>query len=328
MNAMMKNRKKKTKGRLSAALIAGMLLLSILPGSAFAAAAPAAPEPEAGTLTVTDDLGRSVEVPRNPRRVAALIGSFADIWLLADGPETLAATASDAWTSFDIPLMEDTVNLGSAKDFSLEALILSDPDLILASTNTAVNLDHLEIFEDWGVPTLYFNVESFDDYLRMLEICTAISGRPERYRQYGEAVADQVEKAVARQDGSAPSVLYIRASGTGGKVKGSTGNVLGEMLAELGCVNIADDNQTLLENLSLEAILTADPDYIFLLYQAADPSEAERVLQESLLQNPAWASLTAVREGRCYVMEHRLYNLKPNAQWGTAYERLAEILYG
>jgi len=27
-------------------------------------------------------------------------------------------------------------------------------------------------------------------------------------------------------------------------------------------------------------------------------------------------------------MERRLYNLKPNALWGDAYERLAEILYG
>ena len=27
-------------------------------------------------------------------------------------------------------------------------------------------------------------------------------------------------------------------------------------------------------------------------------------------------------------MDQQLYNLKPNARWGEAYEKLAEILYG
>ena len=50
-------------------------------------------------------------------------------------------------------------------------------------------------------------------------------------------------------------------------------------------------------------------------------------LSTTLLENPAWRSLTAVQEGRFYTLEHELYNLKPNARWGEAYERLADILY-
>ena len=33
------------------------------------------------------------------------------------------------------------------------------------------------------------------------------------------------------------------------------------------------------------------------------------------------------RNGRYYVMDQRLYNVKPNARWGEAYEKLADILY-
>jgi len=46
-----------------------------------------------------------------------------------------------------------------------------------------------------------------------------------------------------------------------------------------------------------------------------------------VLSNPIWQELTAVKEGRLYYMEHSLYNLKPNVQWGAAYEKLADILY-
>ena len=99
-----------------------------------------------------------------------------------------------------------------------------------------------------------------------------------------------------------------------------------EMLAELGCVNIADGGG-LLEDLSLEGIIAGDPDYIFVVFQGADASAASAALSASLLSDPAWDSLRAVEEGRCITLDHRLYNLKPNARWGEAYEMLADILY-
>ena len=50
-------------------------------------------------------------------------------------------------------------------------------------------------------------------------------------------------------------------------------------------------------------------------------------VEQLLISNPAWNSLTAVKEGRYYVLDKRLYNLKPNARWGEAYQKLADILY-
>ena len=161
----------------------------------------------------------------------------------------------------------------------------------------------------------------------MLERCTLLTGDAQAYEENGMAVRQQVEDAIARADGSAPTVLYIRVSSSGCKVKNSQDNVLGEMLSALGCVNIADREDSLLEDLSMEVIMEEDPDYIFLVYQSADPSVAQAVADEMLRANPAWGTLRAVQEGRCYVMEQSLYNLKPNARWGQAYEKLADILY-
>lgn len=275
-----------------------------------------------------DDLGREVSL-EPPKRVAAMIGSFADIWILAGGRDTLTAAAHDSWTSFDLDLDDSVIDIGAVKDPSLETLLASEPDLILASCNTAADRELLDTFDQAGLRAAYFDVENFDDYLRMLETCTQLTGCPENFETYGTAVKEQVDAAAARQDGSAPKVLYVRASGSSCKVKGSSGNVLGEMLSNLGCVNIADSDKTLLENLSLEAIIAADPDYIFVVLQGVGKTveEAQAVLEQTLLSNPAWEGLRAVREGRFYTLEHALYNLKPNARWGEAYEALAGILY-
>ena len=280
------------------------------------------------TLVLTDDLGRSVTIERQPQRVAALIGSFADIWCLAGGADTLAAAADDTFRKFDLPIPAETVNLGATKDISLEKLLAAQPQLVIASCSTAEQVALEPVLSQMGLNTVYFDVDSFEDYLRMLRVCTQITGRSENYARYGEDVQAQVDAARARADGSRPTVLYIRATGSSCKVKGSEGSVLGEMLAAMDCENIADSEESLLENLSIEAILRADPDFIFVVEQSADPDAAKAVMEKTLFSHPAWQTLTAVREGRVHVMDGNLFNLKPNSRWGEAYEQLAEILYG
>ena len=315
--------------RFFCALLCGALLttLSACGGSKQAPAETETPEETLEeTVTFTDDLDREITVAK-PSRVAALIGSFADVWCLAGGRDTLVAAADDSWTQFDLDLPETVESLGAVKEPNVELLLAAEPDFVLGSTKTAADLELLDLLEQSGIPVAYFDISSFEDYLRMLDICTQLTGCPERYTQYGTEVQAQVEQAVARQDGSAPRVLYVRASGSSCKVKNSQGSVLGEMLAAMGCVNIADSETGLLENLSMETILAEDPDHIFVVLQGSDTKKVEQTLEQSLLSNPAWDELTAVREGRYHVMDQRLYNVKPNARWGEAYEKLADILY-
>ena len=306
------------------------VFLLILIGSLFltGCGAPAAPavstQSSETAVTFTDALGRSVTVD-SPRRVACLIGSFADIWCLAGGKEQLVAAADDTWTQFDLGLSDEVVNLGGVKEPNLELLLAAQPDLVIASSNTGAQVELLDSFEEMGLNVAYFMVASFDEYLEMLKLCTRITGREKNYQRYGSELLAQVDAARAKADGSAPRVLYVRATGSSCKVKNSRDSVLGEMLADLGCVNIADSG--LLEELSMEVILQEDPDHIFVVLQGSDPSKAEALLEKTLLSNPAWTMLTAVKEGRFHVMDPDLYNLKPNERWGEAYEKLSDILY-
>ena len=298
------------------------VLLLLIQGTVFSVFA----EETGEAITFTDDLGREVSLQK-PERVAALIGSFADMWLLAGGEDTLVAAADDSWTQFELPLTDEVKNLGAVKTPSLETLIAAEPDFVIGSTKTAADVEMMETLDQLGIPGACFDISSFEDYLHMLEILTQLTGDTEAYQQNGVEVQEQVDAARARVDDSHPTVLYVRATGSSCKVKNSENTVLGEMLKDLGCVNIADSETGLLEDLSMETILKADPDYIFAVLQGSDNSDAQATLEGALLSNPAWESLTAVAEGRFYLMDQRLYNVKPNARWGEAYEKLADILY-
>ncbi|MBO7148958.1 MAG: ABC transporter substrate-binding protein [Clostridia bacterium] len=277
------------------------------------------------SVAFTDALGRELEISVCPKRVAALIGSFADLWVLAGGE--LCAAADDAWEDFG--LETDAVNLGGAHSPSLEALVASEPELVLASSSSASNVAMLDTLDALGIPVAYFDVDCFEDYLNMLDICTDITQKKENYHTYGLELKERIELAKKKLDESLAKnkhrILLLRASSGLLKAKGSKGTVLGEMLADLGCVNIADSESLLLETLSIESILEYEPYRIFAVTmgdEAAAMENMSRIINES----PAWGFLEAIEENRFHVMEKRLYNIKPNARWAEAYEKLVDIL--
>lgn len=228
----------------------------------------------------------------------------------------------------------DVVNIGSHVEPDIEKIIAAKPDFVIASANTDADMDMEKILADAGITTAYFSVSNFNEYMNMLEICTDITGRKDLLEKNGYAVKAQIDKAREQvsirnmQGKPAPEVVFLRASASSVKAKGSYGSVGGEMLADLGCINIADDDDSLLDDLSMEAIIAADPDFIFVTTQGSDAQAVYANVEETLLGNPAWNQLTAVKEGRYIMLEKELYNLKPNARWGEAYQKLADILYG
>ncbi len=279
-----------------------------------------------GGFSFTDDLGREVTVASH-ERVAVLLGSYADMWILAGGQ--ICAAPEDAFDDLDLDLPDGTVNLGETKRLNLELLLSSEPDFVIASTNTSQHLEWQQSLEGAGIATAYFDVAGFEDYLRVLKICTDITGQPERYEQYGTEIQKEIAEITGRRgNGDARTVLYMRASATSIRAKGNSGNVLGEMLESLGCVNIADTDESLLENLSVESILLQNPEYILIVQSGDDIEGTKQNIETMFRENPLWNELEAVKNGQVHVLDKNLYNLKPNARWAEAYEKLEEILYG
>lgn len=282
-------------------------------------------------ITITDALGREVTI-ESADRVVTLLGSFADVWYLAGGE--VVASVNDTWTNFNLGLDESVVNLGSMLNPDLELLIAAEPDLVIASAGNSAQIELEENLTATGITVVYFEVSDFNDYKAMLDTLTDITGRKDRYQTYGIEVEEEVllqkqiaEEAAKEEGFEAPTVLFIRAAASSVKAKGSTGTVGGEILADLGTVNIADTDGALLEDLSLEAIVAADPDYIFVTTQGEDTEAALANVEELFKTNAAWSSLTAVQDGNYYEIDKALYNSKPNARWGEAYRILVDILY-
>ena len=316
--------------RLFTVLAAAVLLLTACApgeGDASAPTSSAGVEQSAqGTCTFTDSLGNTVELEQPPKRVAALLGSYAETWLLAGG-EVVAVT-QDAYDERGLELPEDTVNLGANQQPDLEALFAAEPDLVLLTPDLDGQMGLKDSLAAAGIPAAWFKVETFDDYLNMLKICTDLTGRSDLYQKNGLDIQSGIDAAIASvPEGGGPTVLLLRAYSSGVRAKNSD-SIAGAMLKDLGAVNIADSNSGLLEDLQMESILAADPEFIFVTTMGASQEAALKSLDELLHSDPAWQTLTAVKEGRVEVLPKDLFHYKPNARWGESYQMLAELMYG
>lgn len=279
-------------------------------------------------ITFKDDLNRTVTLNSKPKRVVTLLGSFYDVWICSGG--TAIATASDTWDEYEYDLSEVS-NIGGVHSPNLELILKSNPDFIIASASTSKHILLKNTFEQIGIPIAYFEVNHFNDYLNMLKICTSITDRPDLYEINGTKIKDNIDEIINNYQKfeyskETKKVLLLRASSTSVKCKGSSGTILGEMLSEFECLNIADGNIKVLENLSVEEISKEDPYYIFIVTMGSNEDFAIKKVNDLLNSNVVWKNLNAVKNNRVYIMDKELFNTKPNARWEEAYLELYEIL--
>lgn len=279
----------------------------------------------ASALTFTDAKGRTVEV-ENPQRVASLYNSYGDAWLIAGG--TLVGSIAD---TFEDGRLDDTVqNLGSHTNPNMELLFSLNPDFVLLSAEVSSHVEIAGMLEQAGIPCAFFSTPGWESYMENIRLFTALTGRDELYQQQVEQVQQPIEDMIAQAQALDvhPTALLIRAHSTAVKARGSEGTVAGMILRDMGFINLADSNSTLCEGISMEAVLAEDPDYIFVVLQGSDSDAARKSLSTVLTDNPAWNTLTAVREGRLYELDRALFHYHPNNRWAQSYEFILDILKG
>lgn len=213
-----------------------------------------------------------------------------------------------------------------------ELLLSQAPDFVILSANISGHKKLLPLLEKAGIPCACFKYETFSNYLHILDIFTQLTDRRDLYAEYGERVENacrtQIETALAKRI-SEHSVLLLRAFGTGVLAKDSCSLAVGDLLSALGTRNIADTGTLSTGDLSLEAIIAEDPDFIFVTTMGTNEEKALAAFDAKLASNPAWSGLSAVKANRCVVLPRELFHFKPlGMDWLSCYQILTDILYG
>ena len=272
-------------------------------------------------VTITDDFGNVCTLTKESR-VVSCYASFAECWLLSGGE--LVGVTEDAGTDHGLDVGEAQI-VGTVKHIDLEKVVSLKPDYVILSADLTAHMSLKDSLEDMGVPYGYFHVDVFEDYKNLMSQFCAVSGREDLFEKNVLDVETQIDEIRNKIPETEDTVLLLRAFSTGMKAK-QDDNLAGQILKEFGLSNIAEDDNSMLEELSLEHIVKNDPDFIFAMTMG-DEEAAMQYLAENATTNPAWSKLSAVENGRYYVLPKELFHYKPNNRWSESYEYLAKLIW-
>lgn len=283
------------------------------PGSGGAAAAEATP---GGGVTVTDDAGRVVTLPRPADRVISLVPSGTEMVLALAGREHLVGR-----TRYDNdPELASIPEVGGGLDPSLEAIVALRPDLVLMWEGEGQSPLRGQLAAA-GIPAFALQTTDTADVFASMERLGRLLGR--------EATADSVASRVRAQLDSvrrsveplpSPRVLY--AVGITPPMTAGEHTFVIELLGVAGGSSVFSDIADGWPTVSLEEIVRRDPD-IVLLPVSADPATRLSTLRGTV----GWRDLPAVRAGRVATVDADLVN-RPGPRLGEAAAALARAIHG
>ena len=303
------------------------------PESGAAAKVPSDPAGEAETpetVSFTDSVGRTVEVPAQITQVA-VSGPMAQIVLFALCPDLLVGIAN-AWDAsaeayldteyYNLPLLGQLY--GGQEAMNVETLLASGAQVVIdvgEPKDTIVeDLDQLQA--QCGVPFVH--------------ISATTGAMGDAYRKLGELLGmeTEAEALAAYCDGTYAMVQSLAASVEKRKllyITGSRGlNVIAQGSYHAEIIDLLSDNQAVVDapsskgtgnEVSMEQLLLWDPEVILF---------APDSIYDTVADNPAYARMAAIRSGSYYEVPMGPYNwmgFPPSVQRYLGMLWMAKLLY-
>lgn len=247
--------------------------------------------------TVIDDRGTEISVTAVQPRVATISTFGADL-LVAMGMTPVAVTTFGPLAKADFlsSKLSDVPVIGSRSQVNMELLSEVAPDLILAIKRyTEKNADQFNHI----APYMALDLVTLDDSFRGVKLSGEILGQGTKADELNQAFQKELLLFQRKAPGGVSAALLVTSAET--PFIYYEHFISAQILNYLKAKNIAGASKTPKQRLplgyriSLEQLLTADPDVIFLL--ASNKKRAFTL-------NPIWPYLKAVKNDRVYEVGH------------------------
>jgi len=262
-----------------------------------------------------DDTGRKIQLAKTPRRIVSLAPSITET-LFAIGAGGLVAGVTE-FCDFP-PEASSKPKVGYANP-NVETLVALQPDLILApreflKPDLLASLDHLHIptflLEARAVEHIFSHIQTIG---KMVERQAEAAALVMELRQHIAVITQRVREA------DPVRVLYVLNSEP--LITVGPGSFIDQLIGLAGGANIAAKSEAPYPRLSMETVLSEDPEVlIFPVGLAEGISEQE---QQSWQR---WSGLSAIKHTRVHRISADLLN-RPGPRIGQGLEQLAAILH-
>jgi iron complex transport system substrate-binding protein len=286
--------------------IVSLVLSSFLPATLAVSASSCSSNnsPPVAARTVTDELGRTVQVPAQPQRIVSLAPSVTEILFALGVGDRVAGVTS--YCDYP-PGARQKPPVGDTLKPSVEKIVALKADLVIISTASQVEASFRKL-EELGIPVYVTNPRSIDGVIESIDKMGELIDMRERARELTDELRRRIATVQARvAETSRPSVLVIL--GTEPLITAGGGSFINDLINRAGARSISAEDKADYPQYSIETVIARLPEIILL--QAGGNELIER-----LRQTPA------ARSNRVYHIDDDLL-LRPGPRIIDGLEQLA-----
>jgi iron complex transport system substrate-binding protein len=258
-----------------------------------------------------DDRGTIVRLRSEPRRVVSLAPSLTEIVFLLGREDTLVGV-----TRFcNYPLRAGALpKVGGIADPDIERIVAAAPDLVLCTTDGNPK-EKVRTLEEVGIPCFAAAPQDLSGIYSAIERVGALLGAGDAARREIAALRARAAKASRKAADPVPSVLF--AVSTSPVIAAGRGTFMDELLRLAGAKNTVSSYSGRYPRLSVEDLVAARPDVVFVAAMAGVerfPPEVTR-----------WKEVPAFRDGEVISLDGDLVT-RPGPRMVLALEEVSRAL--
>ncbi|MFZ5688606.1 MAG: stalk domain-containing protein [Bacillota bacterium] len=274
-------------------------------------------------ITITDSMGRRVQVPSPPNRIVVIIGHVAEV-ISALGAADRVVGVSDDLGFFPQALLKDKPKVGKAFTPSVERIVELKPDVVFASRWLKPEL--AQQIEAAGIPLVY--LVCWEPRTMVQDVLTLgdILGKEKEAREYADfynRYLQMIQGRIAKLKPEDKPLVYLEGYSDYSTVAAGAGGA--ELLELAGARNIAAGEPVPHPKVSPEWVVSKNPQVIIkAVAHTSVPSgylesdEAMRKKRDEIISRPGWKGIAAVKHNRVYVITGEIY-ASPRTYIGIAY---------
>ncbi len=222
--------------------------------------------------------------------------------------------------------MKAVPEVGLVYNINMESLVALKPDLVLAGRNQHEKF--VPLMESNKITVIELDAKTYADVKNTVKLIGDIYGTPEKAQAENALLDKQVAEVTGKMPREKKRVVIMHATANSVTVEGSH-SIAGCVSDLLGFENVAAaalKGKSDKTPYSMESLVGQNPEIIFIT-SMGKAEEIENRLRSDFRSNPAWNSLTAVQQGRVYVLPENLFLINPGLRYPEAVKYMAQQVY-
>ncbi|MBC7646888.1 MAG: ABC transporter substrate-binding protein [Pseudopedobacter sp.] len=233
-------------------------------------------------LTVTDDLGRSITLKSEPKRIIAMLPSHTETLFALSAGDKLVGI--DEYSNFPKALTDKIQKVGNGFQPNLEAIVALKPDLVLADESVSSKL--VERLVASGLTVYGGSAQTYNEVFQKINIMGKLVNREKQAINLITQMRNELNTLQKSVLGRPKVSTYYEIDPTPYTV--GPNSFIGVLLEKAGGRNIIPKGIGDFPKISPELVVSANPQIIV------------GAKLEDLKRRPNWAGIAAIQSGKVF----------------------------